>query len=220
MCIFLREDGIERFLQQFAVFHAVHRDVLAAVVHPEVHDAGVALALSHLFGNGAAAAGVFNPEVADALVRVGEGEVARFGMGEGGGVEVELHVVLLCPLHPAFEVAGLHLVAVHELSAEFPVDFVQAQAMASGNEGRGFKDVGPQLLDVARPSGIVAGGLDAAGQCAARLEAGHVVGLPAVKREGDALQGVQNLVCGDAQCGIAFACHVVGLLNQSVFHKL
>ena len=70
--VFLCKNLVERVLEQAAIEQAVNGDVLAAIVNPKVHDARVALTLTHLFSHGAATLGVLNPEVADALIGIGE----------------------------------------------------------------------------------------------------------------------------------------------------
>ena len=65
------ENPVERILEQLAIFHAVYRNVLAAVVYPKVHDTWVALPASHFLCNGTATLGMLYPKVADALIRVG-----------------------------------------------------------------------------------------------------------------------------------------------------
>ena len=187
--------------QQLAVEHAVHRKVFRAVVHPEVHDRGVALRLAHLFGNGAAALGVFHPEVPDSGVGVGQREIAALGVRERRRVEVELHAVLFRPLDPALEMPGLHLVAVDRLAAELAVDLVQVQAVRTGDERLGLKDVGTQLPDVAGFARVVARGLDA------------------VERERDVLKRRERLFGVYADPRIAFPRDGVCLFDKFRFHK-
>ena len=209
----LLHDFVERGGEQFAVLLALHGHVLAAVVHPDVHDAGVALCLAHRVGNVAAALGVLYPEVAYALVRVGEGEVAALGVREGCGVEVELHAVLLGPLHPALEVFHLDLVAVDELASEVAVYLVQVQAVLSCQQSLDELDVLAHLVDVAGTAGIVSCGLYAARERFVPLEAHHVVGLPAVQRDLLLLQVGYCLVCVYSDCGVAFFSYGIGFLN-------
>ena len=220
MGVFRGEYPVEGLFEQLTVLHTVDGDVLTAVVHPKVHDARIVLTFSHLLGNGPATFGVLHPEVADALVGIGQRQVAALGVREGGGVEVELHAVLGSPLHPALEVARFHLVAVDKLPAEVAVYLVQAQAVLAGYVRRGLQDVLAQLVYVAGLAGIVARGLYAAGERAARLEAGHVVGLPAMQGKGCALQGVHSLVRIDAQGGIAFLGQFVSVDNELFFHDV
>ena len=92
----------------------------------------------------------------------------------------------------------LDLVAVHESVLEIAVDFVQVQPVAARDEALRKLDVGAHLFDVAGPSGIVAGGLDAAGEGLAALEAHHIVGLPAMQGDRGFLEGFDGLVGIDA----------------------
>ena len=80
--LFLLEDFIKRLLQSSAIQGMVNRHVLAAVVHPQVHDTGVVLCLTHSIGNITATLGVLNPELTDALIRIGQREAARLGVRE------------------------------------------------------------------------------------------------------------------------------------------
>ena len=179
----LFHDFVERGSKDFAIFLALHRHVLRTVVHPDVHDAGVALRLTHGVGDASAALRVLNPEVADALVGVRQRQAAALRMRERGRVEVQHHVVFLGPLHPALEVLHFHLVAVDKLSAEVTVDFVQVQAVVAGQQRLHKLDVLSHLVDVAGAAGIVACGLNATTEGIVALEAHHVVCLPAVERD-------------------------------------
>ena len=69
--IFRSKNPVERVFKQFTVFHTVYRNILATVVYPKIHDARIALTTSHLFRNGTAALGMFNPEITDAFIRIG-----------------------------------------------------------------------------------------------------------------------------------------------------
>ena len=79
---FLGQYLVERVFQYLAIAHLLHGVVFHAVVHPDVHDARVALSLAHGIGNAPATLGMFNPEVTDALVGIGERQITAFGVGE------------------------------------------------------------------------------------------------------------------------------------------
>ena len=140
--ILLREDLVQGILQDRTVEVVVDGLLLAAVVDPQVHNAGIALGLAYLLGDGAAALGVLDPKIADILVRVGQGEVAALGMREGSGIEVQLGAVLLTPFDPALEMFGLHFVAIDELAAEVAVDLVEVEPVHAGDQALRFEDVG------------------------------------------------------------------------------
>ena len=216
----LLEDLVQGLGEDLAVALALHGLVLGTVVDPDVHDAGVALGLAHRVRDAAAALGVLDPEFADGGIGIGEGQVAALGMAEGGGVEVQLHVVLLGPLDPALEVIDGDLVAVHELAAEVAVDLVEVQAVVARDEALREFDVGPDLVDVAGAARIVAGGLDAAGEACGALETDHVVGLPAVQGDGGFLEGFDGLVGVDADGGIALLGELVGFQDLCFFHGI
>ena len=78
--IFHRENLIQRLFEQFPVFEPVNGHFLATVVYPEVHDAGVALIFSHRFADLTASFRMFDPEIANAFVGVGESQISAFGM--------------------------------------------------------------------------------------------------------------------------------------------
>ena len=176
----LLEDLVQRLGEDLAVFLAVDGVILLAVMHPDVHDAGVALSLAHRVGYPAAAFGVLDPETADALVRIGQGEVSALGMAERGGVEVKLEVVVLRPLDPALEVFHADLVAIDEFTSEISVDFVEVDAVVARKQGLHEFKVLPDLVNVAGAAGIVAGGLDTSGKSCVAFESHHVVRLPAM----------------------------------------
>ena len=79
----LFEDGVERFGQAFARRLAVGGRVLVAVGDPDVGDAGVPSCFADRCADLAAGDAVLDPELADRLVAVREGEaVGGFRMGE------------------------------------------------------------------------------------------------------------------------------------------
>ena len=71
---------VERVFQIMPIQEVVDTLVLATVVYPEVHDAGVALCLTNRISDVTTTTGMFNPEVADAIVGIGETEIAALGM--------------------------------------------------------------------------------------------------------------------------------------------
>ena len=73
----LGEDGVQGFGQALARAAPVGRGVLHAVGDPEVGQAGLAQGLADGRADLAAADAVLDPELADALVRVGQGKPAR-----------------------------------------------------------------------------------------------------------------------------------------------
>ena len=155
---------VERIFEDLAVFQPVGRDFLTAVVYPQVHDARVALRFTHFFADGAAAFGMFDPEIPDTLVGVGQGQIAALGMGKRSAVEIQFHIVLLGPLHPAGEMFGGYLVPVYFFAGEIPVYLVQVQPVASRDKRSGLEDVGAQFVDIAGSPRIVACHLDASGE--------------------------------------------------------
>ena len=216
--VFYGEDFVEALLEEAAIVHTVYRDVLAAVMHPKIHDTGVALAFTHLFGNGTATFGVFNPEITDTFVGIREREVARFGVRERRGVEVELDTQLCGPLHPAFEVSGLALVTVYEFTAEITINLVQVDTVFRRNQRHGLDEVGTHFVDVAGFTGIVTGRLDTAGEGATRLKAYYVIGLPAVQRDLYFLEFLQYFVGIDTHGSVTLLGYLIRIEDKIFFH--
>ena len=215
---FLLQNLVQGGGQQFPVILAVHGEVFGAVVYPDVHDARVSLGLSHGVGNVAAAFGMLNPELPDGFVRVGQGEVSALGMAEGGGVEIQLEVVGLGPVYPTLEMLRTALVAVYELAAEVSVNLMEIHAVVAGQQGFHEFEVFSYLVYVAGAAGIVAGGLDAAGQAVLAFKTDDVVGLPAVQGNLLLLQLGNGFVGVYAKGRIALFGYFVGLENLGFFH--
>ena len=157
----LGKNLVQALLENLTVAQALQREVLASVVNPYVHDAGIALRFSHGIGDDAAALRVLNPEVAYLLVGVGQGEVPALGVRETGGIEVEVHTVSLGPVHPSLEMLHFHLVAVDKLSAEFTIGLMKVHTEGTAEERHHLEQVLAHLIDIAGPTRIVACGLNA-----------------------------------------------------------
>jgi len=84
---------------------------------------------------------VFNPEVADTLVGVGEAQIAALRMRERCRVEVEQCIVGFTPVNPALEVCDVALVAVNVFSTEIAIDLVQIQTVCTRYERLRVEDV-------------------------------------------------------------------------------
>ena len=218
--VFSSEDLVERILQQSTVLHAVHGDVLATVVYPQVHDTRVALALTHFFGNGTTMLGMFNPEITDAFIRIGQGQVTRLRMRERSGIEVQLHVVFGCPLHPAFEVFRFYLITIHKLASKVTIDFMQVQTMITRNQRSRLQNVGTEFIDIASLARIVTGRLDTTGQFASRFKAGHIICLPAMQGKLDTLQLFQYFFYIYTDGRITFHSQFIRLSNVLFVHGL
>ena len=115
--------------------------------------------------------------------------------------------------------AGLHLVAVHELTAEVAINLVEVQAVVASEQALGEGHVRTYLFYVAGASRIIARGLNAAAQGFVALETHHIVGLPAVQADRGLLQLCDGLVGIDAEGGIALAGDFIGFQNQIFFHE-
>ena len=116
-------------------------------------------------------------------------------MREEGRVEIAAEASFLTEADPLREVLRFQLVAVRPLAVlEDRVACVQVHLRPSGDQGKHLVEVGHQFFRRPRSAGIVAGGLDAAGEGLARIgiEASHVVSLPAMQRDRDVFQGLNG----------------------------
>ena len=109
---------------------------------------------------------------------------------------------------------GLQLVPVHPaavLLVEDRVAGVEVQLGPAGDQPQHHVDVRHQLLRRPGPAGIVAGGLNAAGQGLAgvRVKATDVVSLPAVERNRNTRQSVNNRFCINTYRSILFFCKFI-----------
>ena len=122
-------------------------------------------------------------------------------------------MALLSPLHPAFEVFRLYLVAVYELSAKLAVGLVEIETEGTAEQREHFIDILAQLLDVAGASRIVARSLNAAGSSLSPVEADDIVGLPAMQADGCMLERFQGFVSVYTEGCIALAGDLIVLLD-------
>ena len=102
-------------------------------------------------------------------------------MRERCRVEVELHVLLLSPLHPACKLVNRNLVTVNLLATELTVNLMKVETESTSQERVHLLDVLTELVDVASFARIVTCALDTTRSSLAALETNHVVSLPAVQ---------------------------------------
>ena len=163
---------------------AVGRDVLEAVARPDIHRAGLTQLLGEVLADADARLAVVNPEAAGFLVRAGERQRVAHGVGEVGRIEIRAQPARLAEIHPLAEVLGFELVAVNPrvFLVEDGVGGVEVDFLRAGAEGEDNVDVRHQLFGGTGATGVIAGGLDAAGQglIGVGVEATDVVALPAV----------------------------------------
>ncbi len=209
------EDIVERGGEAFTGAASVGWDILHAIGDPDIGDRGGAERLAHGGADDAAGLAVFDPELADGTVVVGEREAAgSFGVGEERGVEVETDAERFGPVDPAAEVFGGDLVAIDFAAAEFPVGGMQVEAVFTGDQRERPGGIRAEFVRAAGLAGVVAGGHQSAGEGGVRLlEAADVIALPAVQRQGDAGELLEDVFRIDAEVGIAFAGEVIGFLD-------
>src|SRR5207253_11086482 len=142
---------------------------------------------------------VIDPEAADRRIGVAERHVLlALRVREAGGVEIQPEPPLLRPVDPALEVLWPDLIAV-DGTVGIQVDRVQVEALWPRDLGHRHLHVGAQLVRVPGTPWVVAGGLDSSRQGALRvLESPHVVALPAVQGNGNAIEAGQRRLCVDA----------------------
>ncbi len=88
---------------------------------------------------------------------------------------------VLGPVDPGGEVLRPQFVALHFLATRLGVDGMQVEPMRAGDQAVGFVQVAAQLVGVAGLAGVVARCRQAPAKLSVgRLEAAHVVALPAV----------------------------------------
>ena len=102
-------------------------------------------------------------------------------MRERSRVEVELHILLLSPLHPACELVDGYLVAVNLLATELTVNLMQVKTEGTSQKRVHLLDVLTQLVDITSLAGIVACTLYATRCSFATFKTYHIVSLPAVQ---------------------------------------
>ena len=186
----LRQNLINAGLVALAGTHAVGGDILEAIAGPDVHGAGLAQLLGQILADADAGLAMLHPEAAGVLVGAGQRQRVALGMAEKGGVEVRAKAARLAEFHPPGKVAGFQLVPVRPVAVlKDGVAGVQVDFLGAGAELQHLVDVGHQLLRCTGAAGVVAGGLDAAGQRLAGVgvKAAHVIALPAVQADGDGL---------------------------------
>ena len=80
---------------------------------------------------------MLNPEIADALVVVGQGEaVVGFGMTEAGRIKVNAESLFARPIHPVLEMFELKGVPLHLDASCFRIHGVQVEAVFPRNKAQ------------------------------------------------------------------------------------
>ena len=96
--------------------------------------------------------------------------------------KLQKNIVLFPPLHPTLEMGRFHFIAIHFLSSEIAIDFMQVQTMSSRDKRVCRQDIGANFIYITRFARIITGHLYAARKRAVRiLESRHVICLPAME---------------------------------------
>ena len=132
-----------------------------------------------------------DPELTNLRIGRRQRQAVCLGVGEEGGVKVAAQAALLAEVHPFFKVLGLQLVAVCPLTLfKNGVGGVEIHLLGAGAKLQHQIQIGHQLFRGSCLSGIVAGGLNAAGEGLGGIgiKATNIVTLPAVQRNRNTLQ--------------------------------
>src|SRR6267378_3422741 len=201
-----RDHLVQRLDQAPSRAEAVVRLVLGTVRDPDVHDRWRAQRPAEMSADAAARLAMVDPEAADRPIGMAERHVLlALRVREAGGVEVEPDPPLLRPVDPALEVLRPDLAAL-DGAVRFQVDRVQVEALGPRDLGHRHLHVGAQLVRVPGAPRIVAGALDSSRQGALRvLEPPHVVSLPAMQGNGNAIEAGQRRLRVDADGRERFA---------------
>ncbi len=154
---------------------------------------------------------MFNPEFPHFRVRTGKRQtVFNFRMGKESRVEIQTHASLLREIHPSLEMPGLDLITIHKLAvlkdgiAGMYIDFFPA-----GHQAHRLVQIGKQLIRRPGLAGIIAGGLNTAGQRAVMIKTDHVIALPAMKRYRNRLHFGNRRVCVHTHLCINLFCRFI-----------
>ena len=140
-------------------------------------------------------------------------------MRERSRVEIELHVLLLCPLHPTCELLYGYLVTVDLLAPELTIYLVEIETEGTSEERVYLFNILSEFIDIASLARIVTCTLDTARSSLTTLETNYIVSLPAMQRDRSFLQCLDSLVGIYTQSSIALFCNLVILQNQICFHN-
>ena len=137
---------------------------------------------------------MFNPEIADAFVRAGQGQIgSRFRMSEVRRIEIQTGFLFLRPVNPALEMFRFDSVAFDSASG-IQINGMEIQTFCAGDQTESEIQVGAEFFHIAGASGIISSGKNPAGSAAGILfKSVDVIPLPA-------MQGNRNL----RQCGQCF----------------
>ena len=123
-------------------------------------------------------------------------------------------------LFRSLEMLRLDFVPIYFLPAELAVERVQVQTMFARNQRECLIEIGAEFVGRAGFAGIISGGNNAARKRAAEiLKAAHVIALPAMQRDRNFGELLEDGVGVDAERGVAFARELVSGGNLFVVHS-
>ena len=128
-------------------------------------------------------------------------------MREECGIEIYAHAMCLCKICPLFEVLRLELVSVGKFAVfKNGIAGMNIQLLLAGAEGHSLFHIGEQLIGSARLAGVVARGLNTAGERSVMVEARHIVALPTVQGNRHAFKSFHSGFDIHAALAIHFFC--------------
>ena len=137
-------------------------------------------------------------------------------MREERRVKVDAKAALFGIGDPAGKMLRLNGVAVGELTGfENGVACVQIELLFARRQAQDLIEVRHELFGRGGLAGVVAGGLDAAGEGLLRVKADDIVALPAVNGDGHVFQCFQHGFGIDAERGVAFLCKCISVHSCS-----
>src|SRR5574344_2451015 len=96
-------------------------------------------------------------------------------------IEVELHIILLSPVHPCLEITCIYLITVYEFIFEITISLVQIKTKSTREQTLYLLDILTDLVNIASTAWIVTCRLNTTRQSFITFKAHHVISLPAMQ---------------------------------------
>jgi len=146
-------------------------------------EAGARLSFAHCSADGPALLDVLDPELPNRRVPVTQGQAGLCPwVGEAGGIEVQLQLLLPGPVHPALEMPGLDPIPVHGVLPKVSIHGMQVETVRTRDQGIGLAEVLSEFRQGARFAGKLTGHPETASIqiLVAGLKSAHIIPLPAL----------------------------------------
>ena len=123
--------------------------------------------------------------------------------------------------HPFLKMFGLQFITVYKFAGlKDGVASVKVQLFLAGTEGHGLVHIRHELFGGFRLAGIIAGGLDAAGERAVVVETDHIVPLPAVQGYRNGFQLLNGGVSVHPKGGVDLFCRFISIHDLISFNSV